>query len=204
MIIGKFAFQEAYCHRRTRRFARLKTVSIVTRARSPVKVGSAAAALPGQTAIVRQAPGSRDSLEARVTAPLLHCAQSRLRETSPPCKAFAMLKVVLTALMLAATSSMAFAEASRPTRFWNLTRHTISELYSGAGRHHQFRSQSVQERQGRHRRSGRAPADHRRRAREYDAKLKDVSGRSCLVRNVKVEAGEIFSIEEKELTSCTR
>jgi hypothetical protein len=38
----------------------------------------------------------------------------------------------------------------------------------------------------------------------YDARLKDVSGRSCLVRNVKVEAGEIFSIEEKELTSCTR
>jgi hypothetical protein len=37
----------------------------------------------------------------------------------------------------------------------------------------------------------------------YDAKLKDTSGRSCLVRNVKVEAGEIFSIEEKELTSCT-
>ena len=36
----------------------------------------------------------------------------------------------------------------------------------------------------------------------YDAKLKDVSGRTCLVRNVKVEAGEIFSIEEKELTSC--
>ena len=38
----------------------------------------------------------------------------------------------------------------------------------------------------------------------YDAKLKDVSGRTCIVRNIKVEAGEIFSIEEKELTSCTR
>jgi hypothetical protein len=39
-----------------------------------------------------------------------------------------MLKAVLTTLILTATSSMAFAEASRPTRFWNLTRHTISEL----------------------------------------------------------------------------
>jgi hypothetical protein len=38
----------------------------------------------------------------------------------------------------------------------------------------------------------------------YDAKLKDVSGRSCLVRNIKVEAGEIFSIEEKELIDCIR
>jgi hypothetical protein len=38
----------------------------------------------------------------------------------------------------------------------------------------------------------------------YDAKLKDISGRSCLVRNIKIEAGEIFSLEEKDLTSCDR
>ena len=36
----------------------------------------------------------------------------------------------------------------------------------------------------------------------YDARLVDVTGRACLVRNIKVEAGEIFSIEEKDLTSC--
>jgi hypothetical protein len=36
----------------------------------------------------------------------------------------------------------------------------------------------------------------------YDASLKDTSGRACLVRNIKIEAGEIFSIEEKDLTSC--
>ena len=35
-------------------------------------------------------------------------------------------------------------------------------------------------------------------------KLVDVSGRTCVVRGVKVEAGAIFSIEESELTSCTR
>jgi len=38
----------------------------------------------------------------------------------------------------------------------------------------------------------------------YDAKLKDVSGRTCLVHNIKIEAGEIFSLEEKDLTSCDR
>jgi hypothetical protein len=38
----------------------------------------------------------------------------------------------------------------------------------------------------------------------YDAKLKDVSGRVCLARNIKLEAGEIFSVEEKDLTSCDR
>jgi hypothetical protein len=38
----------------------------------------------------------------------------------------------------------------------------------------------------------------------YDVRLRDVSGRMCIVRGVKVEAGEIFSIEEKELTSCEK
>jgi hypothetical protein len=34
--------------------------------------------------------------------------------------------------------------------------------------------------------------------------LKDTTGRACLVRNIKIEAGEIFSIEEKDLTSCQK
>jgi len=38
----------------------------------------------------------------------------------------------------------------------------------------------------------------------YDIRLKDTAGRVCLVRNIKVEVGEIFSIEEKDLTSCDR
>jgi len=118
-------------------------------------------------------------------------------------KTFAMLKAVLTTLILAATSSMACAEASRPTRFWNLTRHTISELsLAPAGTTNFGPNQCKNDKDGtvdpdeRLRVTGVAPG-------MYDAKLKDTSGRSCLVRNVKVEAGEIFSIEEKELTSCT-
>jgi hypothetical protein len=114
-----------------------------------------------------------------------------------------MLKAVLTTLILTATSSMAFAEASRPTRFWNLTRHTISELsLAPAGTTNFGPNQCKNDKDGtvdpdeRLRVTGVAPG-------LYDAKLKDTSGRSCLVRNVKVEAGEIFSIEEKELTACT-
>ena len=38
----------------------------------------------------------------------------------------------------------------------------------------------------------------------YDAKLVDVSKRTCIVRNLELKTGEIFSIEEKELTSCTQ
>jgi hypothetical protein len=118
-------------------------------------------------------------------------------------KSSAVLKVVLAALVLA-TTSMAFAEASRPTRFWNLTRHTISELsLAPAGTTDFGPNQCKNDKDGtvdpdeRLRITGVAPG-------AYDAKIKDTSGRSCLVRNVKVEAGEIFSIEEKDLTSCTR
>jgi hypothetical protein len=38
----------------------------------------------------------------------------------------------------------------------------------------------------------------------YDVKFTDVTGRVCIVRGVKIETGAIFSIEEKDLTSCQR
>jgi len=38
----------------------------------------------------------------------------------------------------------------------------------------------------------------------YDIKLADKEGRTCMVQGVKVEAGQIFSIDDKELTSCNR
>jgi len=114
-----------------------------------------------------------------------------------------MQKTVFAILMLAAVSSLALAEG-RPTRFWNLTRHTISEFYlAPAGSGNWGANQCKNDKDGtvdpyeRLRISGVAPGI-------YDAKLKDVSGRSCLVRNIKIDAGEIFSIEEKDLTSCTR
>jgi hypothetical protein len=105
-------------------------------------------------------------------------------------------------IALCVTSSAALA-AERPTRFWNLTRHTISEFYlAPAGTTNWGANQCKNDKDGtvdpdeRLRISG-APAGI------YDAKLADVSGRVCIVRNVKLEAGEIFSIEEKDLTSCT-
>ncbi len=114
-----------------------------------------------------------------------------------------MQKIVLMVLVLAAMSSPALAEG-RPTRFWNLTRHTISEFYlAPAGTTNFGPNQCKNDKDG--------TVDHDERLRitgvapgSYDVKLKDVSGRTCLVRNIKVEAGEIFSIEEKELTACTR
>ena len=33
-------------------------------------------------------------------------------------------------------------------------------------------------------------------------KLKDVKGRVCLARNIKIDLGDIFSIEQKDISSC--
>jgi hypothetical protein len=114
-----------------------------------------------------------------------------------------MKKIVFVLLALAATSSAVSAEG-RPTRFWNLTRHTVSEFQlAPAGTTNWGPNQCKNDKDGtvdpdeRLRITGVAPG-------RYDARLKDVSGRTCIVRNIEVKAGEIFSIEENELTSCTR
>jgi len=123
------------------------------------------------------------------------------------CYAPAMRKVMRTTLavvlMLAAGASPVSAQG-RPTRFWNLTRYTISELFlAPAGTTDFGPNQCKNDKDG--------TVDHDERLRitgvaagTYDIKLKDVSGRTCIVRNIEVKTGEIFSIEEKELTSCTR
>jgi hypothetical protein len=36
----------------------------------------------------------------------------------------------------------------------------------------------------------------------YDVKLVDKMGRVCIVRNVEVKDGAVFSIEERQLTDC--
>jgi hypothetical protein len=112
-----------------------------------------------------------------------------------------MRKIVFMLLLLTAGSAAA-AAAERPTRFWNLTRHTISEFFlAPAGTSNWGPNQCKNDR------DGTVDSDERLRITDtppgmYDAKLKDTSGRVCIVKNLKVEAGEIFSIEERELTSC--
>ena len=113
------------------------------------------------------------------------------------------MKTVPIAFALVMSLSCALAQ-DRPARFWNLTRHTIAEFYlAPAG------TTNWGDNQCKNDKDGTVDSDERLRITGvstgvYDAKLKDVSGRTCLVRNIKVEAGEIFSIEEKDLTSCDR
>jgi hypothetical protein len=113
-----------------------------------------------------------------------------------------MHKLAIAVLTFAA-SSLALA-AERPMRFWNLTRHTITELYlAPAGTTNWGQNQCKNDR------DGTVDADERLRISDtppgrYDAKLVDAIKRTCIVRNRELKAGEIFSIEERELTNCTQ
>jgi hypothetical protein len=108
--------------------------------------------------------------------------------------------IVVTLTIMAGTA----AAQERATRFWNLTRNTISEFYlAPSGSANWGPDQCKNDKDG--------AVDHDERLRitgvppgTYDAKLSDVTGRVCIVRGVKIEAGAVFSIGEKDLTSCNR
>jgi hypothetical protein len=112
-------------------------------------------------------------------------------------RAFSIL-IVLAAFAAAAGA----AAKDRPTQFWNLTPNTISEFYlAPAGTSNWGLNQCKNDR------DGTVDADERLRITDvppgvYDAKLTDVSGRTCIVHDIKIETGSIFSIEARDLKSC--
>jgi len=112
-----------------------------------------------------------------------------------------MHKVAFSVLALISTVAGALS-AERPTRFWNLTLHTISEFQlAPAG------TTSWGENQCKNDKDGTVDSDERLRISgigpgRYDARIKDVTGRVCFARNIDIKAGAIFSIEERDLIDC--
>jgi hypothetical protein len=115
----------------------------------------------------------------------------------------ALFRIVLAIVGVTIMASQALAQG-KPTQFWNLTRNTISEFYlAPAGTTNWGPNQCKNDK------DGTVESDERLRITGvspgvYDAKLVDDTRRVCLVRNVRVKAGGIFSIEEKDLTSCNQ
>lgn len=111
----------------------------------------------------------------------------------------AIAAVAVTAVVAAAGARA----ADRPTRFWNLTRNTVTELRLAPAGTTQWG-----EDQARNDKDGSVDYDERLRVTgvgsgRYDARIKDVTGRVCFARNVAVEDGKVFSIDEKDLVDCT-
>ena len=94
--------------------------------------------------------------------------------------------------------------ADKPIRFWNLTAETISELYLAPPGTDKFgANQCLNDK------DGTVETDEMVVVKDvqpgkYDVKLKDVSGRTCLISSVAVKAHENFSVGEKQLKNCTK
>jgi hypothetical protein len=114
----------------------------------------------------------------------------------------AMAKALaLTAFIIAFIPTGASA---KDTQFWNLTVNTITSLQlSSAGKNDWGPNQADNDRD--------RTVDHDERLKitntapgMYDVKFVDKSGRTCVVPNIQVKAGSIFSIEEKNLKGCSK
>lgn len=118
-------------------------------------------------------------------------------------RAFALsaLAIGLAMSLLAAAPCLAAGER---TRFWNLTANTITTFYlAPAGTSRFGKNQCVNDSDG--------TVDHDERLRitgvasgRYDAKFSDDKGRVCIVKNVDIKEGEVFSIEERQLVNCRK
>jgi|AmaraimetFIIA100_FD_contig_61_5480078_length_2560_multi_6_in_0_out_0_3 hypothetical protein len=110
----------------------------------------------------------------------------------------------LVALPLVFADSGGLAQDRKGIRFWNLTLNTITQLQlSPAGENTWGVDQCRNDRDG--------TVDHDERLRitgidpgRYDVKLADKAGRTCIVRDLEVKDGAVFSIEEKQLTDCAK
>jgi hypothetical protein len=109
----------------------------------------------------------------------------------------------IAAATIAAGATQAWG-ADSPIKFWNLTAETITEFYlAPAGTKHWGGNQCVNDKDGAVDTDEMLPVPGVKPGR-YDAKLKDRSGRICLVKGVHVKAHGVFSISEKQLTSCVK
>ncbi len=113
-----------------------------------------------------------------------------------------MIKRAACAAFLAAiVQSSAIA---KDTRFWNLTADTITSLQlSPPGRNEWGPNQTDNDAD--------RSVDHDERLKiigvksgAYDVKLVDKSGRSCVVANIQVNEGSVFTIAEKDLQGCSK
>jgi hypothetical protein len=114
-----------------------------------------------------------------------------------------MRRLAFLALWLGLACAVALAQDG-PTRFWNLTHGRLSEVYLAAAGTNEWGPN-----QAKNDKDGVVDPDERLRitgikSGTYDFKLTDLDGRTCMAKSVKVEVGQIFSIDEKDLTGCNK
>ena len=94
--------------------------------------------------------------------------------------------------------------AGKPTRFWNLTSSTVTDLrFAPAGTGKFGENQCLNDKD--------AEVDHDERLKitgvetgQYDAKIGFSGGRVCAAKNLSIKEGEVFSVEDKDLVDCSK
>jgi hypothetical protein len=112
------------------------------------------------------------------------------------------MRLALSVLIFAAATGSAFA--AKNTRFWNLTENTVTAFQiASAGTDKWGENQTKNDKDN--------AVDHDERLKiigvsdgTYDIRLTDSKGRTCVVKNIAIKEGDIFSIEEKQLTGCEK
>ncbi len=107
-------------------------------------------------------------------------------------------------LMLLVFAGFATPTIAKDTRFWNLTADTITFLQlSPAGANDWGKNQTDNDPD--------KTVDHDERLKitgvksgAYDAKFVDANGRACIVQNIQIKEGAIFSIEQKDVKNCAK
>src|SRR5258708_22835954 len=113
-----------------------------------------------------------------------------------------MCRLAFLVFALALSASVALSQAR--TRFWNLTHLRISEFYlAPPGTTNWGPNQAKNDK------DGIVDPDERLtitavHSGTFDVKIADKEGKTCLIHDITVEVGQIFSIDDKELTSCNR
>ena len=108
------------------------------------------------------------------------------------------------ALIVFISVLLPISASAKDTRFWNLTANTITSVQlSPAGKNDWGRNQADNDRDH--------TVDHDERLKItdtpsglYDVKFVDKSGRTCVVPNIEIKEGAVFSIDEKNLKNCAK
>lgn len=113
-----------------------------------------------------------------------------------------MRLAVPAALCALIALTCAAGAAEKPTRFWNLTSKTVTELRLAPAGSTAFGENLCLADKDKE-------VDHDERLKltgvqsgRYDAQVGFEGGRSCTAKNLAIEAGGVFSIEDKDLVDC--
>ncbi|MGB8276895.1 MAG: hypothetical protein WCF20_03020 [Methylovirgula sp.] len=98
----------------------------------------------------------------------------------------------------------AAAAATKPIRFWNLAMQTVTSLQLAKTGTQNFGPDLCKSDK-----DGSVEHDERLNLPDvapgtYDVRVGYADGRKCTVKNLTLQAGKIFSIEDKDLTACTK